>query len=81
MKSFEVSIDEIYVPAGKRKAISPERVEALAADILEKGQVTPVQVRLGKERYVLIEGGHRIEALKALGEDIVIARLVQARKH
>jgi hypothetical protein len=30
---------------------------------------------------VLIEGLHRLEALRALGEDTVEAYIVQARKH
>ncbi len=51
--------------------------------MLEHGQTTPISVRAdtkdGAERYVLIEGLHRLEALKALGETTVTGFLVQAR--
>jgi ParB-like chromosome segregation protein Spo0J len=51
--------------------------------MMENGQVTPIQVRLDAKdpvgRYVLVEGLHRLEALKALGETTVTAWLVQAR--
>lgn len=56
-------------------------MEALAESILEDGQRTPIQVRSGNNRYVLIEGLHRLEALKALGETTVEALIVAARLH
>ena len=66
-----------------RIASKRAKVEALAEDILEHGQTTPIRVRLdakdGAERYVLIEGLHRLEALKSLGETVVSGYLVQAR--
>jgi ParB-like chromosome segregation protein Spo0J len=51
--------------------------------MLEHGQTTPISVRADKKdgagRYVLVEGLHRLEALKALGETTVTGFLVQAR--
>ncbi|MBT6592303.1 MAG: ParB N-terminal domain-containing protein, partial [Rhodospirillaceae bacterium] len=44
-------------------------------------QKMPIQVRLGKDRYVLIEGLHRLEAVKALGEETIVAIVVAARRH
>ena len=38
-------------------------------------------VRRDGERFVLVEGLHRLEACKALGEETIIGYLVQARKH
>jgi ParB-like chromosome segregation protein Spo0J len=32
-------------------------------------------------RFVLVEGLHRLEAAKALGEETIVALLVDARKH
>ena len=57
------------------------RVEALAEDILENGQTTPIRVREGKGRYVLLEGMHRLEALRALGETTVDGFIAHARLH
>ena len=79
--TFEIA--RVYVPGKRARTLNPAKVEALAEDILEHGQTTPISVRAdtrdGAERYVLIEGLHRLEALKALGETTVTAFLVQAR--
>lgn len=80
MRIVDVPIDKIYTPAAKRKTLDEARVEPLAEDILENGQQTPIYVRLGKDRYVLVEGLHRVEALKMLGETHIEANIVQARK-
>jgi len=74
-------IDEIYVPTARAKGVDPAKVEQLAEDILENGQTTPIRVRAGKGRYVLLEGVHRLEALKALGETTVEGYLTHARLH
>ena len=74
-------IAEIYVPAKHAKTLDPARVQALAEDILENGQKVPIRVRAGKGRYVLLEGMHRLEALKALGEEKVEGYLTRARLH
>lgn len=34
---IRVPIDEIYVPIARRKTLDPEKVDALAASILEEG--------------------------------------------
>ena len=83
LERHELEIDRIYVPVKRAKEIDPAKVEALAEDMLERGQTTPISVRLERrpqgDRYVLVEGLHRLEALKALGEATVIGFLVQAR--
>jgi ParB-like chromosome segregation protein Spo0J len=76
----KVPINEIYVPVDRRKTLDPAKVEALAEDILENGQKLPIQVRQGKDRFVLVEGLHRLKACIALGEEKIPAYLVQARK-
>lgn len=73
-------IDQIYVPVKRMKTLDEARVTALAEAILEEGQKTPIQIREGKERFVLIEGLHRLEAMKALGEESIDGYLVQARR-
>ena len=77
----KIAIEHIYVPMARRKTLNPETVRLLAEDILEHGLKTPIQVRHDGKRYVLIEGLHRLEAAKWLGEAMVDAYLVQARKH
>jgi sulfiredoxin len=47
--------------------------------MLAKGQETPILVREDGNRFVLVEGLHRLEACRALGEKTVFAYLVQAR--
>ena len=74
-------IDMVYVPVKRAKTLDAEKVLALAEDILENGQTTPIRLRPDGERYVLIEGLHRLEALRALGEATVEGYLVRARLH
>ena len=80
LRILKISINEIYIPKGRRKTLDQVKVEKLAEDILENGQKIPIQVRKGNDRFVLVEGLHRLEACIALGEDKVSAYLVQARK-
>lgn len=81
LKPVAVKIDEIYVPTRLRKTLDPARVESLAESIIDNGQETPIQVRQGKGRYVLITGLHRLEALKALDEDTIDALVVSAQQY
>ncbi len=81
MESLAIKVAEIYVPTKRRGTLDPEKVEVLAESILEEGQQIPIQVRRGNNRYVLIEGMHRLEAMKALGEDSIDALIVAARRH
>jgi len=81
LKSVPVRLEEIYVPANLRKTLDPKKVEAIAESIIEKGQQTPIQVRRDGERFVLVTGIHRLEALKALGETTADALIVRARRH
>jgi hypothetical protein len=68
--------DKIYVPVKRKKTIKPELVREIAESILEIGQQTPILVRPDEDRFVLVEGLHRLEACKALGETTVIGVLV-----
>lgn len=76
-----LSIDTVYVPAKRNRTLEPPKVDSIAESMLEEGQKTPIRVRKDGERFVLIEGLHRLEALKALGEDSVAAYIVKARQH
>jgi len=71
-------IDKIYVPVKRKKALKPELVQEIAESILEIGQQAPILVRPDEGRFVLVEGLHRFEACKALGEKTIVGVLVSA---
>jgi len=74
-------IARIRVPGKRKKTLDLAKVDEIAMSILDEGQTTPIRVRADGDGFVLIEGLHRMEALRALGEDTVIGYLVQARPH
>jgi ParB-like chromosome segregation protein Spo0J len=63
----KVPIDDIYIPT--------------AEDILENGLKAPIRIRHDGKRYILVEGLHRMEAMRWLGDSEIDAYLVQAQKH
>ncbi|WBL82125.1 ParB N-terminal domain-containing protein [Bradyrhizobium xenonodulans] len=71
-------IEKIFVPTKQKKAIKPEIVGEIAESILDIGQQAPISVRLDGDRLVLVEGLHRLEACKALGETTILGVLVPA---
>ena len=80
LKQQELHISSIRVPAKRTKTLDRDKVDRIARSILDEGQKTPIQVRADGDRFVLIEGLHRLEAMKALGEETVSGYLVQARQ-
>jgi hypothetical protein len=80
LKPESFPIDKIYVPVKRRKTLRPEVVQEIAESMLEVGQQTPIVVRPDEGRLVLVEGLHRLEACKALGEGAIIALLVSAEE-
>ena len=80
LKPIPIKINEIYVPAKWRKTLDAEKVERLAESIMDEGHKTPIQLRKGEGRYVLISGFHRLEALKALGEESIASIIVGSKK-
>ena len=81
MKREKFAIAEIYVPVKRRATLKSTAVQEIAQSIMESGQQTPILIRRDGDRYVLVEGLHRLEACKALGEATIIGYLVQAAKH
>ena len=81
LRVHRVRIDGIYVPTARKKTLHPETVRHLAEDIVANGMKTPIQIREDGKRYVLVEGLHRLEAAKWLGEETIDAYLVQAKRH
>jgi sulfiredoxin len=81
MQSISLKIEEIYIPAKRQKTLDTAIVDEIAESMLEDGQLTPILVRQGRGRLVLVEGLHRLEACKALGEETVAGFIVEARRH
>jgi ParB-like chromosome segregation protein Spo0J len=81
MKRELFVIEDIYVPAKRRKTLEPKTVNEIAESILKVGLRTPILVRRDGERFVLVKGLHRLEACRTLGETTIAGFLVDARKH
>jgi sulfiredoxin len=81
MKTETIPIASIYVPVKRRATLDPKLVRRIAESILEVGQQTPILVRQDGRRFVLVEGLHRLEACKELGETTIRGYLVQARRN
>jgi sulfiredoxin len=81
MKREKFTIATIYVPQKRRATLKPETVKEIAESMLQVGQQTPILVRQDGARFVLVEGLHRLEACRALGEETIFGYLVDARKH
>jgi hypothetical protein len=81
MKREVFAVSDIYVPVKRRATLEQKRVDEIAASMLEVGQQMPILVRPDGARFVLIEGLHRLEAAKALGETTIVGYRVSARKH
>ena len=80
IKDVEIPIEKIYVPVKRKNDVKPEVVEEIAESMIEEGQRDPISVRDDGKRYVLVSGLQRLEACKALGEETILAVVVQARK-
>ena len=80
MKNQIFKIEDIYVPVKRQKTLDPNVVNEIAESMLEEGQLNPIWVRRDAKRFVLVEGLHRLEACKALGEETIVGLLVQARQ-
>jgi ParB-like chromosome segregation protein Spo0J len=81
MKREAFAVDSIYIPTKRRTTLDPKIVDQIAESMLEQGQQTPILVRRDGDRLVLVEGLHRLEACKKLGEATILGYLVQARRH
>jgi len=71
-------IEKIFVPTKQKKTLKPETVAEIAESMLDIGQQEPISIRLDGDRLVLVEGLHRLEACKALGEATILGVLVPA---
>ncbi len=81
LKTVAVKIEDIYIPADRRKELDPQKVEAIAEEIMEDVEVRPIKVRKGKDRLVLVKGVNRMEARRSLGDVTIDAYIVSAQQH
>jgi sulfiredoxin len=81
MKRETFAIANIYVPAKRRATLDPKKAQEIAESILQGVQQIPILVRKDGDRFVLVEGLHRLEACKQLGEETIVGYVVQARRH
>lgn len=81
LQIHKIPIDKIYIPTERRKLLNAEKAQVLAEDILENGMKLPIQVRFDGTRHILVEGQHRLEASKILGDTVINAYLVHAKRH
>src|SRR3954470_20194492 len=77
-KSESFPIEKIFVPTKQKKTLKPETVAEIAESMVDIGQQEPISVRPDGDRLVLVEGLHRLEACKALGETTILGVLVPA---
>jgi len=73
MKRETFAIAAIYVPVKRRAMLDPKKAQEIAESILQVGLQSPILVRQDGERFVLVEGLHRLEACKQLGEETIEA--------
>ncbi len=81
LQKQSIALSDIRVTAKRAKTLDADKVQTLAEDMIDNGQTTPIQVRAEGAGFILVEGLHRFEALRALGETTVTAYLVRARLH
>ena len=81
MKREMFAVDTIYVPTKRRATLDAKRVDEIARSMLSAGHPPPRLGRAAGARFVLIEGLHRLEAARALGERTIVGFRVDARKH
>ena len=81
MKRETFAIATICVPVKRRATLDPKKAQEIAESILQVGLQSPILVRQDGDRFVLVEGLHRLEACKQLGEETIVGYVVQARRY
>jgi ParB-like nuclease domain len=77
VKPESFPIFKLYVPAKRRGTANPDVIRDIAESMLDIGQQTPIRVRRDGDRFILVEGLHRLEACKALGEETILGFIVE----
>lgn len=67
--SFKVDPDKIEIEPGFNRPIDPEHVKELKAAIKSGASIPPIYVRVDAGRIVMVDGEHRMLAVKALRKE------------
>lgn len=84
LQRHQLEIARIKVPVKRKQTLDVAKVEAIAEDWLENGQQTPIRCRPDPKaagEFILVEGYHRLEAARSLGETTILGFIVQGRVH
>jgi ParB-like chromosome segregation protein Spo0J len=79
LQKTEIPLALIHVPVKRRQTFDAAKAAALAESIMEEGLRVPIRVRPDGDRFVLVEGLHRLEACRSLGEETITGVVAQAR--
>ncbi len=79
LEELNIPIDDIHIPVKRRRTLNPGTVEEIAESIMENGLQKPISVRRDGDRFVLVNGLHRLEACRALGEENIVSIVVGTR--
>src|SRR5262245_23404117 len=72
-----IGIGAVNVPRDRMRKLRPEKVAELVESIGAQGQLQPVVVcPHGGERYTLLAGWHRLEAIRSIGWPTIRATIV-----
>lgn len=74
---FEVPVDLIDVPEGRLRSLKPTQAEAIGKAIAADRQYDPIAIRMrvGTDRFWLVDGLHRLEGCRMTGQPTVQARM------
>lgn len=75
MRMLEIS--QLSLRYAQTRIRRPSQRARLAAAIAQQGQLSPVLVHAEGERFVLVDGYARVEALQDLGQDLVHALVLE----
>lgn len=75
---FEIHLDQIDASQSRARALDPGHAQGLADSIRMQGLIYPILVRKVGTGYRLVDGRHRLEAMRLLRWEIVPAILSEA---
>lgn len=73
---MNLSVDEIIIEDGRR-SVDRDAVKRISASIEQIGLQHPITVRSRGDRFVLVAGRHRLEAVRSVGEEYIRAAVVR----
>jgi hypothetical protein len=68
-----IRLDDITVPPVRMRQLHPEKVDEFAESIAARGRLQPIIIRPQDSGYVLVVGSHRLEAVRKLGHEAIVA--------